>query len=40
MNGFTREIIINVAKSLDDRIKVKDKQEKKEAEYFLFFIFN
>ncbi len=40
MDGFTRKIIINVTKSLDSRMKVKDKQEKKKVKYFLFSILN
>ncbi len=40
MEGFTREMVVNVVKSLDGRMKIKGKQEKKEAEYSLFFIFN
>jgi len=40
MDGFTREIVINAAKSLNDRMKIKDKQEKKEIEYLLFFVLN
>ena len=40
MKGFTREMVVNVAKSLDSRMKVKGKQEKKEAKYFLFPILN
>ena len=40
MDGFTREIMVNAAKSLNNRMKVKGKQEKKEAEYFLFSILN
>ena len=40
MDGFTRKMIINAAKSLDGRIKIKGKQEKKEAEHPLFSVFN
>ncbi len=40
MDDFTREIVINVVKSLNDRMKIKGKQKKKEAEYFLFSILN
>ncbi len=40
MKGFTREMVVNAAKSLDGRIKIKNKQEKKEVEYPLFFVFN
>ena len=40
MDGFTREMVVNVIKSLDGRMKIKGKQEKKETEHPLFSIFN
>ncbi len=40
MDGFTRKIVVNVAKSLNSRIKIKNKQKKKEAKHPLFSIFN
>ncbi len=40
MESFTREMIVNAVKSLDGRMKIKGKQKKKEAEYFLFSILN
>ncbi len=40
IEGFTREMVVNAAKSLNSRMKVKDKQEKKKTEYLLFPILN
>ncbi len=40
MKGFTREIVINAAKSLNNRMKIKGKQEKKEIKHPLFSILN
>ena len=40
VKNFTREIVINAAKSLDSRMKIKNKQEKKKTEYSLFSILN
>ncbi len=40
IDDFTREMVVNVAKSFDGRMKIKDKQEKKKAEYSLFPILN
>ncbi len=33
-------MVVNAVKSRDNRIKIKDKQEKKEIKYFLFPILN
>ena len=40
MDDFTRKMVVNAAKSLDDRMKIKGKQKKKEAEHPLFPVLN
>ncbi len=40
IENFTREIVVNATKSLNNRMKVKDKQEKKKTKHPLFPILN